>query len=317
MDPKTLFMNTARSMGLTACGACSIHFSEELSERLSQAGPVPFAPTEAEKRLSPEALLPGAESFFVILFPYKTEDRERGNIALYARPEDYHHLNHRYMERIISAVKAVYPEAECKALTDTSPMVDRWLAYTAGLGFFGRNHCLIHPVYGSYVTIGAILTTLSLTPDKPLTLSCGDCHLCEKACPGKIIGKDPFNPWHCKSYLTQKKEELTEEEKNIIGKTPLIFGCDACQDCCPFNRKAPPSPLPEIRENRIPTLTREMMESLSNRSFDKTYKNYAFAWRGKKVLLRNWDIVHEKGAADAAPGAEGSKDSEDSEKKGS
>ena len=294
MNLKTLFLDTARSLGLTACGACSIHFSEELSKGLSQAGPIPFAPAELEKRLSPETLLPGAKSFFVILFPYKAEEKERGNIALYARPEDYHRINHRYMEKIINHMKSIYPKDAFKALTDTSPMVDRWLAYAAGLGFFGRNHCLIHPLFGSYVTIGAILTTLPLTPDKPLTLSCGTCRLCEKACPGKIIGKEPFNLWRCKSYLTQKKEDLREEEKEIIKRTPLIFGCDACQNCCPYNRKAPPSPLPEIHEKRIPLLTGEMMESLSNRSFDKTYKNYAFAWRGKKVLLRNWKIVNEK-----------------------
>lgn len=294
MDPKTLSLETARSLQLTACGACSIDFSKDLSQALSKAGPVPFAPAEAEKRLSPESLLPGARSFFVILFPYKTEEREMGNIALYARSEDYHRVNHRYMDRIIEVAAKAFPQARFKALTDTSPMVDRWLAYAAGLGFFGRNHCLIHPVYGSYVTIGAILTTLPLSPDIPLTLSCGDCRLCEMACPGKIIGKEPFNPWHCKSYLTQKKEDLTEEEQAIIRKTPLIFGCDGCQNCCPYNRKAPPSPLPEIRENRIPFLTKEMMESMSNRAFDKTYKNYAFAWRGKKVLLRNWHIVHEK-----------------------
>lgn len=185
MDPKTLFLETARSLRLTACGVCSIDFSKDLSQALSKAGPVPFAPAEAEKRLSPESLLPGARSFFVILFPYKTEERKMGNIALYARSEDYHWVNHRYMDRIIEVAAKAFPQARFKSLTDTSPMVDRWLAYAAGLGFFGRNHCLIHPVYGSYVTIGAILTTLPLSPDTPLTLSCGDCRLCERACPGK------------------------------------------------------------------------------------------------------------------------------------
>ena len=101
MDPKTLFLEPARSLRLTACGACSNDISTDLSQALSKAGPVPFAPAEAEKRLSPESLLPGARSFFVILYPYKTEEREMGNIALYARSEDYHRVNHRYMDRII------------------------------------------------------------------------------------------------------------------------------------------------------------------------------------------------------------------------
>ena len=131
-----------------------------------------------------------------------------------------------------------YPDEKFHAITDTSPMADRWLAYQAGLGFFGRNHCLIHPKYGSYFTIGAILTTLALPPDTPLAMNCGSCTRCFAACPGKALSHKRFNPWRCKSYLTQKKEVLNEEEKNILRKTPLIFGCDECQKCCPFNENA-------------------------------------------------------------------------------
>ena len=110
-------------------------------------------------------------------------------------------------------------------------------------------------------------------------------------CPGHVIREDSFDVWHCKSYLTQKKEALTEEEEKIIARTPLIFGCDECQLCCPFNKNAAVSPLPEIRENRLPFLTREKLESYSNRSFDKEMREYAFAWRGRKVLLRNLDLT--------------------------
>mgnify|MGYP005905410125 CR=1 FL=1 len=293
MDAKTILTEAAASLNLTATGVCSIDFPDTLKERLSSAGAVPFAPEE-EKRLAPKNLLPHARSFFVILFPYKPEQQKKGNIALYARPEDYHRVNHKYMDALINMVQPQYPQESFLPLTDTSPMVDRWLAYAARLGFFGKNHCLIHPVYGSYVTIGAILTTLSLAPDTPLSLSCGSCSLCLHACPGRILGKEPFNPWHCKSYLTQKKEPLTEEELQILKRTPFIFGCDECQSCCPYNRKAPASPLPEIHRNRIPCLGKEELESISNRGFDRTYGNYAFAWRGKKILLRNWNIIHKE-----------------------
>jgi epoxyqueuosine reductase len=294
VDPKEEFAKAARSLGLDACGACSAVFEDTLKRNLSETGPVPFAPPEIDRRLAPEELLPGARSFFVILFPYKTEDEGMANIALYARPKDYHRINHRYMEKMVEKMKALYPGDSFLPLTDTSPMVDRWLAYAAGLGFFGRNHCLINPTYGSYVTIGTILTTLSLAPDRPLSLSCGSCHACIGACPGRVLGGKTFNPWHCKSYLTQKKEDLTEEEEEILQRTPYIFGCDECQRCCPWNRRAKPSPLPEIRESRIPFLSQEALQSLSNRAFDRTYKEYAFAWRGKKVLLRNWEVMKKK-----------------------
>lgn len=91
-----------------------------------------------------------------------------------------------------------------------------------------------------------------------------------------------------------KKEELSPAEMQILQRTPYIFGCDECQRFCPFNQKARPSPLPEIHEHRISTLTKEEMDSYSNRAFDKAFRSYAFAWRGKKVLLRNWNIVNEK-----------------------
>ncbi len=292
MNPqaKELFLEEAAKLHLDACGVCSASMDEELSRILTAAGDVPFAP-EASLRLDSASLLPGCRSVMVILFPYKPQEEEEGNIALYARAPDYHKINHQYLARLIEMMKAAYPEEEFLPLVDTSPLVDRWLAYQAGLGFFGKNHCLIHPRYGSYVTIGSILTTLDMPADSPLPLSCKDCHLCMKCCPGHAISESRLTPWRCKSYITQKKEELTEEEIQILTRTPYIFGCDECQRHCPYNEKALPSPLPEIQENRIPTLTKEALEAISNRAFDKTYRSYAFAWRGRKVLARNAALI--------------------------
>ena len=117
---------------------------------------------------------------------------------------------------------------------------------------------------------------------------------CIDVCPGKCLTPDRFNPWRCKSYLTQKKQTLTPAEEEIIKKTPLIFGCDECQKYCPFNEKAKDSPLPEIKQDRISTLTKEELASLSNRGFLKKYREYAFSWRGRLVLLRNLDIIEKK-----------------------
>ena len=294
MTPKSHLSQIAASLHLDACGACSASLDSTLKEQLRNAGPIPFAPSSLEERLDPSALLRDARSFFVILFPYRPASEEEGNIALYARPMDYHKVIHRYLQKIIETARPSYPGEQFLPLVDTSPMVDRWLAYAAGLGFFGRNHCLIHPTYGSFVTIGSILTTLSLTPDEPLTLDCGSCRECLIRCPGRAIGEKRLDPFRCKSYLTQKKEELSPAEMQILQRTPYIFGCDECQRFCPFNQKALPSPLPEIHEHRISTLTKEEMDSYSNRAFDKAFRSYAFAWRGKKVLLRNWNIVNKK-----------------------
>ena len=290
---KELFLEEAAKLRLDACGVCSASMDETLSRILSEAGDVPFAP-KASLRMDSTCLLPGARSVMVILFPYKPQEEEEGNIALYARAVDYHKINHAYLARLIDNMKAAYPAEEFLPLVDTSPLVDRWLAYQAGLGFFGKNHCLIHPRYGSYVTIGSILTTLDMPADSPLSLSCGDCRICLGCCPGRAISESRLTPWRCKSYITQKKEDLTEEEIRILTATPYIFGCDECQRRCPYNEKALPSPLPEIAENRIPFLGRDALESISNRAFDKTYRPYAFAWRGRKVLLRNATLLDRK-----------------------
>lgn len=149
---------------------------------------------------------------------YKYKEEKQANIALYARSKDYHRVLRKYLDTIISEMKISYPDTKFHPIVDTSPLADRFLAYQAGLGFFGKNHCLIHPKYGSYFTIGSILTDLSLPSDSPLTLSCGNCTRCMDVCPGRCLKENKFNPWTCKSYLTQKKEPLTKAEEKIIQK---------------------------------------------------------------------------------------------------
>lgn len=288
---KKRILQEAAALGLDAAGIVSFPLSSRLKDILKSSGSVPFAPSDIEERLSPEALLPGARSAIVILFPYKPPFPEKGNLALYARGRDYHHINHHYLSCLEEALHAHFPDASFYPVVDTSPMVDRFLAWSAGLGFYGKNHCLINETYGSWFTIGALLTTLPLEGDSPLPSRCGACRRCLDACPGRALTEEGFHPWRCKSWLTQKKEDLTEEEEAILRKTPLIFGCDACQGCCPFNDHAAPSPLPEMAEHRIPSLSRDRLNALSNRAFTREYKDYAFSWRGKKILLRNLSII--------------------------
>lgn len=284
----------ARALHLDACGIASLGHQEILKKVLQQTRLVPFAPSDIESRLHADALLPGARAAIVCLFPYRPSKRTPGNLALYARARDYHQINHDYLRRLKDALSLRFPEASFFALVDTSPLVDRWLAWQAGLGWYGKSHCLIHPKYGSFFTIGTLLTTLPLTPDTPLSPQCGTCRRCIDACPGKALSENGFHPWTCKSYLTQKKEDLTEKEIAILRKTPLIFGCDVCQLCCPWNIHAAPSPLPEIQENRVESLSINDLRALSNRAFERAYKGYAFAWRGKKNLLRNLELLSQR-----------------------
>lgn len=125
----------ARSLLLDAVGCMSCPIAPQLSEKLEKAGPVPFAPAEIEKRLAPEEILADTKSIAVILFPYRYPEEKNANIALYARAKDYHHVVRAYLAKIIGYMEEQYPNEKFHAITDTSPMADRWLAYQAGLGF--------------------------------------------------------------------------------------------------------------------------------------------------------------------------------------
>ena len=281
----------AQSLSLDACGIAPLPFPLSFAEILSKEPAIPFVPIDVRKRTDAAALLPGACAAIVALFPYKTETKETSaNIALYARARDYHRINRTYLSRLAAILSEKVPDAAFLPICDTSPLVDRHLAYLAGLGFYGKNHCLIHPKYGSYFTIGALLTNLNLPADTPLSLSCGACTKCIAACPGHALSETNLQRNCCKSYLTQKKE-LTQEEETVIKRTPIIFGCDECQTHCPYNESAAPSPLPELRDTRIARLEKNDLALLSHRAFERKYADYAFAWRGKNILLRNIELA--------------------------
>ena len=147
--------------------------------------------------------------------------------------------------------------------------------------------------WGSYVVIGTILTTLELEPNTPLTQSCMGCNRCITACLGQCLGLDEFKFDTCKSYLTQKKGELTSEEEHIIAKTPLVFGCDVCQEVCPHNKDISTTPIPEFQSVE-PYIDRDELDSLTNKEFKAKYGHRAFSWRGKKILIRNQEIIESK-----------------------
>lgn len=163
---------------------------------------------------------------------------------------------------------------------DNSPYHDRLLAYHAGLGVIGRNTCLIHPVYGSYVFIGYIVCeSLDLAPDKPLSGGCIGCGKCRTACHGNALQAEEIQIERCASHITQKKGDLSETEQSILLNNPLIWGCDTCQEVCPHNHSIPVTPILEFRQSLLPFLTQEDLLPLSGREFRARYRQRAFSWR--------------------------------------
>lgn len=259
---------------------------------LYESNPCPFTAADVEERLRGTTEFT-PKSAIVCLFPYYIEHSGPSNLSRYTWGTDYHLVINEYLDKLIEKLQKMNTSAQFTIHCDTSPLADRYMAYLAGLGFYGKNNCFISPKWGSYVMIGTILTTLEFEPNTPLGQSCMGCNRCITACLGQCLGHDEFKYDTCKSYLTQKKGDLTNEEETIIGKTPLVFGCDVCQEVCPHNQSIPATPIPEFQHVE-PYIDINEIETLTNKEFKAKYGHRAFSWRGKKILIRNQNIIEGK-----------------------
>ena len=251
-----------------------------------------FENRDLKKRIDPSLTMKDVRSVIVCLFPYYIGEQINGNIAKYSYAADYHTVVKDKLEQIGAFLTKAVPELSYQGFVDTGPLVDRYLAHLAGLGFYGQNGHIITDKYGSYVFIGYLLINHSLESDKPLPRTCIQCGACQEYCPGQaILGDFTIDPRRCRSYLTQKKGDLTAEEISIMGKNNLIFGCDVCQKVCPHNQHPARTTIPEFQENIISELCYEELSAISNKEFMRRYGSRAFSWRGRKMLVRNFEYL--------------------------
>lgn len=253
-----------------------------------------FEEKDINKRIYPKLTLESAQSLIVCLFPYYAGEIDNANISKSAFSIDYHIIVKDKLEEISAFLSNNIKNFEYKAFVDTGPFSDRYLAYKAGLGFWGINNNLITDQYGSYFFIGYILNNYPFEADKPMNRTCIQCNECIKKCPGQcILGDFTINPQKCKSYISQKKKPLDKEDKEILQKTSIIWGCDVCQDVCPHNKNARVTVIKEFTENLLPYLNYHELSQMSNREFKKIYGNRSFSWRGKNILKRNHEITND------------------------
>ena len=217
---------------------------------------------ERREREDIRRLLPGARSVICAGMVYNApqplsvdcNDPERGWIARYGWGEDYHHVLEERLERLLEEVRRIVgSEFEAKIYVDTGPVLERALAQTAGLGWIAKNTCLIHPKAGSWFVLGEILTTLDLEADHTQEDLCGSCARCLEACPtGAIVEPYVLDATKCISYFTiELKGSIPEEFRPGMGRH--VFGCDICQDVCPWNRKALVTALPAFQPRPLVT----------------------------------------------------------------
>lgn len=197
---------------------------------------------EARRRLDSEAILPGAKSVICLARRYgrSAADEARDpplaqRVARYARGQDYHNFLRKKVRQLAAFVRTLGEGVRARPLCDEEPILERAWAARTGLGFVGKNGLVIVPGQGSYVLLGEVVTTLALEPDNPIAERCGSCTRCLDACPnGAFVAPFVLDPRRCVAYLT-----IEDTAGDRAGVTDHLFGCDACQSICPFNRTAP------------------------------------------------------------------------------
>ncbi len=268
------------SNGAAACGAVGRTLLESVM-------------TSAQ-RAKMERLLPGWRAVICAAFPYYVNlPAARGTISRYAWGMDYHLVIARRLEPAARLLRE--SGADAAVLVDASPVPERAAALYAGVGMLGDHGLIIVPPYGSYVFLGTVATTSPVwdgLAEKPADFArCTHCGACRRACPSGALGEDGFRAERCLSAISQKKGGLSDAERTLLRENHCLWGCDVCQEACPYNRTPRETELPEFREGLTQAITRDMLEGLSGRAFQRRFGNRAFAWRGVGVLRRNLDIL--------------------------
>jgi epoxyqueuosine reductase len=266
-----------------------------------QAGSMDYLSRRFDERTDPAAYLPGAASVVCVAMNYHVPleplpealRATHGRVARYALGYDYHEVIKTRLYALADWLREQVPHAVTRAAVDTAPVMEKELAARAGVGWLGKNTCLISPTVGSWLLLGEVLTTVPLPPDEPATDHCGTCTRCIDACPtGAITAPYQLDARRCISYLTieHRDDDLPAELEARIGD--WLYGCDVCQDVCPHNSKAPAARDPAVRP-RWPTGTLDVGEVIgwSDDEYRRRLKGSAMKRVKLPVLKRNARIV--------------------------
>lgn len=212
-----------------------------------RAGTMDYLANRFDERTDPAVVLPGARSVICVALNYHVplelvaDDRrgEHGRVARYALGADYHEPLKKRLYALADWVREVVPGALTKTGVDTAPLMEKELATRAGIGWQGKNTCVIHPQVGSWLLLGEIITTIDLSFDEPVVDRCGTCTKCIDACPtAAITAPYQLDASRCISYLTiEHRGEIAPDLQSKMDD--WLYGCDVCQDVCPWNAKAP------------------------------------------------------------------------------
>ena len=291
----------ARRLGFMDCGISKADFLEEEAPRLEEwlkrgyHGEMKWMENHFDKRLDPRKLVDGAKSVVSVIlnyFPEQTQkDPEAPKIAKYAYGEDYHFVIKGKLQALMNFISEEIGDVSGRAFTDSAPVMDRAWAERAGLGWTGQHTLLLTKGVGSFYLIGELIIDLELAPDTPVTNHCGSCTKCMDACPtDAIIAPQLIDATKCISYLTiELKDQISNEFKPQMEG--WAFGCDICQDVCPWNRFSKPTQVEEFAAHPdMLEMTKRDWEEITEDVFRKVFKKSAVKRAKYKGLIQNMKL---------------------------
>jgi epoxyqueuosine reductase len=295
-----LIKQKATELGFDFCGISKADFLEEEAPRLEEwlkrgyQGTMKWMENHFDKRLDPRKLVDGAKSVITVLLNYYPEFSLEGNLKIsrYAYGEDYHHVLKDKLFLLQSFIQSTFGEVQGRAFVDSAPVMDKAWAQKSGAGWIGKNANLISKSAGSYFFIGELILDLELEYDGPIQDYCGTCRKCIDACPTQAI-TEPYvvDGSKCISYLTiELKEAIGEEFKGKMDN--WVYGCDVCQEVCPWNSFSVPHKTPEfLPKEELKILASTNFKEITEEVFRKVFKDSAVKRTKWEGFRRNVNFI--------------------------
>ena len=292
-----LIKTEAKRLGFLSCGFSKAEFLEEEASRLEKwlknnmHGEMRYMENHFDKRLDPRLLVDGAKSVISLLlnyYPQEIQNEDTYKVSKYAYGQDYHHVIKSKLRQLQEFISEEIGEVNGRAFVDSAPVLDKAWAAKSGLGWMGKHSNLLTQQIGSFYFIAELIVDLELEYDAPVTDHCGSCTACIDACPTEAI-VEPYvvDGSKCISYFTiELKNEIPSSVKNKFDD--WIFGCDICQDVCPWNRFSKPHAEPLFNPNpELLTMTKKDWEEITEDVFKRVFQKSAVKRTKFSGLKRN------------------------------
>lgn len=296
-----LIKQKALELGFSFAGVSKAGFLEHEAKKMEDwlqkgfHGKMTYMENHFDKRLDPTKLVPGAKSVLSLGYNYFTEKRQNPGapkISTYAYGTDYHVVVKEKLKQLLAYIQDEIGDVQGRCFVDSAPILERAWAAKSGLGWVGKNGNLIHKGMGSFFFLAQLITDLELEADGPVKDYCGTCTACMDACPTQaIVAPAQVDGSRCISFLTiELREQIPDSFKGQMDN--WAFGCDVCQDVCPWNRFSKPHNEPDFEANEtVLGMTAKQWEEITEEVFIKFFKNSPLQRAGYNGLRKNIDFL--------------------------